>query len=124
MMAKHPIQPIEVDDKGTPRFKQNVIVRYLLDNGGIDMNRIAELDFSRDDQIQFAQLIGYSIGGFSELSYVDDDTYEAATKVHELGVAEDKARIDCLEAKLAAVREHVRNAAVELFRIHEDDLHT
>ena len=39
----HPMQPIEMDSDGTPRFKANEIVRYLLDNGGIDLNQIARV---------------------------------------------------------------------------------
>ncbi len=42
------------------------------------MNDLAMLNFSNEDRIQFAQLIGYSHSGFGELSYVDDQTYEAA----------------------------------------------
>jgi hypothetical protein len=38
------------------------------------------LPFSNEDRQQFAQLIGYSLGGYSELSYVDDDAYKAAEK--------------------------------------------
>lgn len=62
------------------RFKANAIVRHLLDNGGIDLNAIAMLSFSQEDREQFAQLIGYSLSGFGELSYVSDETYNAADK--------------------------------------------
>ena len=71
---KHPIQPLCFDGYGTVRFKKNEIVEFLLDNGGFDMNKLALLDFSDEDREQFAQLIGYSIYGFSELSYVSLDT--------------------------------------------------
>lgn len=74
----HPVQPLVVDKSGITRFKMNAIVRHLLDNGGIDMNQIAMLDFEQNDREQFAQLIGYSLGGFSDLSYVRDETYELA----------------------------------------------
>jgi len=37
------------------------------------MSKIAVMDFTADDRRQFAQLIGYSLRGYSELSYVDDD---------------------------------------------------
>ena len=33
--------------------------------------------------MQLAQLIGYSLSGYSELSYVDDDSYGAAEKMAE-----------------------------------------
>lgn len=74
----HPVQPLVVDKSGITRFKMNAIVRHLLDNGGIDLNQIAMLDFEQNDREQFAQLIGYSLGGFSDLSYVRDETYELA----------------------------------------------
>ena len=56
----NPIQPIITDEHGVTRFKENAIVRYLLDRGGINLNDLAILSFSQDDQEQFAQLIGYS----------------------------------------------------------------
>jgi len=74
MKNKHPIQPIAPDKNGTMRFKENAIVSYLLDNGPFDMNQLARLPFSNEDWEQFAQLIGYSLSGFGELSYVSDDT--------------------------------------------------
>lgn len=82
-MNKHPIQPLELDQHQRLRFKENAIVRYLLDNGGIDMNKLAVLEFSQEDREQFAQLIGYSFDGFGELSYVSDATYNAAVAIHK-----------------------------------------
>lgn len=117
---KHPIQPL-VDDDGITRFRANRIVRFLLDAGPFDMNDLAEKDFADDDRAQFAQLIGYSLSGFSELSYVDDDTYAAAAAMAE-GDPEKDARIAALENTLAKVRAGLRVAAVAAFRIHEDDL--
>jgi len=75
---KHPMQPLYFDDYGTIRFKKNEIVEFLLDNGEFDMNKLAHIEFSDEDREQFAQLIGYSVGGFGELSYVSDDAYYAA----------------------------------------------
>ena len=75
---KPPLQPLHKDDHGVIRFQENAIVRYLLDHGGIDMNKLAALPFSRADREQFAQLIGYSLCGFGDLSYVRDETYERA----------------------------------------------
>ena len=75
--AKQPMQPI-VKTNGVYRFKENAIVVYLLDHGGINLNHIGALPFTIEDQEQFAQLIGYSIGGFAELSYVSDKTYNRA----------------------------------------------
>ena len=45
---KHPIQPLEKDKNGRIRFKKNKIVDYLLDNGGIDLNQLARMEFSND----------------------------------------------------------------------------
>jgi hypothetical protein len=42
------------------------------------MNKLALMKFSDEDREQFAQLIGYSLSGFSELSYVTDKTYKTA----------------------------------------------
>lgn len=70
---KHPMQPLLRDEHKTVRFKKNALVTYLLDNGGLDMNHLAVVPgISQDDRTQFAQLIGYSLGGFHELSYVTD----------------------------------------------------
>ena len=77
-MSKHPVQPLETDSNGVLRFKSNKIVRFLLDAGTYDLNKLAIMDFSDNDWEQFAQLIGYSLSGFSELPYVSDETYEQA----------------------------------------------
>ena len=74
---KHPIQPIEKDDKGILRFKENKIIVYLFDHGLLDLNKLATLNFSDEDRQQLAQLLGYSLDGYGELSYVSDDAYEA-----------------------------------------------
>jgi len=63
------------DKNGTLRFKANTIVRFLLDAGPFDMNKLALMPFSVEDRQQFAQLIGYSVEGFNELSYVDEDSF-------------------------------------------------
>jgi len=81
--VRPPDQPVERDKEGVLRFRENKIVRYLLDCGRFDMNDIAMMPFAREDRVQFAQLIGYSVSGFSELPYVDDadwDRAEAATE--------------------------------------------
>jgi len=71
MTDRHPMQPVVLDESGVARFKGNAIVRHLLDSGAIDMNALALLDFSDGDRNQFSQLIGYSLGGWSNLTYVD-----------------------------------------------------
>lgn len=98
---KHPIQPLSPDSSGTIRFKANAIVQHLLAHGGFDMNKLAIMDFSVEDREQFAQLIGYSLGGFCELSYVTDETYAAVAlpklrvvTAGKLGIGHDCDKID------------------------------
>jgi hypothetical protein len=120
--VRNPIQPLAKDDKGVLRFKKNAIVEYLLDNGGIDLNRLAMIDFSKDDRQQFAQLIGYSLSGYGELSYVDDEAYTTAQIMTEQGISEDAARIQYLEGELIALRSALREPMARLFEVHPDDL--
>lgn len=120
---KHPIQPLGLDTHGTLRFKENKIVRYLLDNGGIDLNKIACLEFSQEDQEQFAQLIGYSLSGFAELSYVSDATYDLAQAAYDNpGLKQQEERIAQLEEKLANLQELLKAPISMLYGIHPDDL--
>jgi len=112
-----PLQPIA---KG--RFVPNRIVQMLLDVAPIGMNELACMDFTDQERMQFAQLIGYSLVGFGELSYVDEETYAAAEKIVDLGWHEDEVRNAELRSQLSLVRAAVRDAAVLLFKIHPDDL--
>lgn len=85
---KNPIQPLAKDARGALRFKVNRIVKHLLDtHKTCDMSRLAAMDFSDDDRQQFAQLIGYSLGGYGELSYVDDEAYSTAEAMAEATVS-------------------------------------
>lgn len=111
-----PIQPIAND-----RFVPNRIVVALLESSTLDMNKLAMMDFTQQERIQFAQLIGYSLNGFAELSYVDDETYEAAVKTGE-GISEIESRNAALREKLMKIQEGLRIAASEAFEIHPDDL--
>lgn len=119
---KQPIQPLALDEHGVLRFKENALVNYILDNGGIDMNDLACQNFPQEDKEQFAQLIGYSLSGFGDLSYVSDDTYETADNMYRLGQDEKDARILHLEKTLSEVRKHARGLATEVFRICSEDL--
>jgi hypothetical protein len=76
--TKNAVQPLVKDVHGRNRFKENMIVTFLLDNGGFDLNKLAMMDFSDNDREQFAQLIGYSLDGYGMLSYVTDETYNQA----------------------------------------------
>lgn len=113
--SKHPIQPIYKDEHGVERFKSNEIVKFLLANCSHDMNALAGLPFSNEDREQLAQLIGYSLSGFSELPYVSDETYEKAIgKASEAEdiEAEDDAHSKDLEEKVGAVFNAAYNNAL------------
>lgn len=79
-MIHQPVQPVE--GGSVLRFRANAIVKYLSDlctqKGLCDMNQLAILPFSREDRVQFAQLIGYSVSGFTSLPYVTDEDIERA----------------------------------------------
>jgi hypothetical protein len=65
-------------DGAVQRFQANPIVRYLLDSGDVDMNKLATMPFSDEDHAHFAQLIGYSVSGWGDLSYVSDAIWTEA----------------------------------------------
>jgi len=117
-------QPLHIDAHGVIRFKENAIVRYLLDKCS-DMNELARLDFTNEDRRQFAQLIGYSLDFYSTLPYVDKDDYDRALVLWESGNDEGKAaslRVVQLERQLADIKERLAPLVSDLFDIHEDDL--
>ena len=80
---KHPMQHICFDSNDELRFVPNRIVRFLLDAGPFDMYQLEGMVFEDEDREQFAQLIGYSVRGFGELSYTSDEAYEKAMKMVE-----------------------------------------
>lgn len=85
-MAEHPMQSVILDEDGTARFKANKIVEYLQSWAtlrGMDMNALAIMPFDREDREQFAQLIGYSVSGFGELSYASDEAVDKADRLVE-----------------------------------------
>lgn len=77
------MQPLLRDEHGTVRFRENKIVRYLLDEGPFDLQKLAVLPFDREDHEQFAQLIGYSVSGLGELPYVSSATCKKADSAAE-----------------------------------------
>lgn len=122
---RNPIQPLAKDARGALRFKKNAIVDYLLEWAtarGMGMNELARMDFTQDDWQQFAQLIGYSLSGYGELSYVSDDTYNAAAAMADEGLTEKDARIASLEQELFMVRSALREPIARLYGLHPDDL--
>jgi hypothetical protein len=119
---KHPIQPLYLSEDGVMYFKQNKIITYLFESGKLDLNEIAVMDFSNEDQQQIAQLVGYSLSGYGDLSYVDDDAYAVAQRMSEEVKDERDVRIAALEETLENIRSGLREAASAAFRIHPDDL--
>jgi len=95
---KFPMQPIEKDIGGTPRFVRNRVVDYLLTHGNIDMNRLAQVSeaegFTDEDRMQFAQLIGYSVSGYGDLSYVTEASCTEADRIAaKLRAASKKGKV-------------------------------
>ena len=120
MVTPMPVQPIK-----DGRFIKNRIVDFLVDSLPGGLNKIAVMDFTNEERMQLAQLIGYSVSGYSSLSYVSDESY-AATDAIACGTANNEldGRNEVLRERLKEAEEHVRNAAVALFRVHPDDLTT
>lgn len=77
--AQYPMQPIVLVD-GVARFRENNIIRCMLDVGPFDMNQLAVMDFTDVDREQFAQLIGYSVSGAGDLDYMSDELIAMADK--------------------------------------------
>lgn len=64
-----PVQPVLTDESGVLRFRANPLVRWLLDAGPHNMNDLALVPATNAERSQFAQLIGYSVDGYRDLSY-------------------------------------------------------
>lgn len=81
---KHPMQPIARDAKdGVVRFQANKIIEHLFYSGALDLNKLAVMPFDDDDRMQIAQLLGYSVSGFGDLSYADPAVVEEADRIAE-----------------------------------------
>lgn len=74
------MQSIHMVD-GVARFVENKAVTYLLNNGGLNLNILALAQLPREDMEQLAQLIGYSVSGFGDLSYASPEVVDAADAV-------------------------------------------
>ena len=84
---RHPMQPIGVDKHGVVRFKPNAIIEWLFETGKLDMNLVAVMAgnkvFNKEDQMQLAQLLGYSVSGYGDLSYVSRESLDEADNIAE-----------------------------------------
>ena len=77
--AEHPTQPLVLVN-GVVRFKGNKIVERLFEERVIDLNKIVGWDLPAEDFEQFWQLLGYSVSGYGELSFIRPETVERADK--------------------------------------------
>lgn len=79
----HPMQPIALDQHGVARFRANAILQHLFETKALDLNALSVMDFSAEDRMQVAQLLGYSVSGFGDLSYATGEVVEAADAIVE-----------------------------------------
>lgn len=118
-MSALPQQPIYLDEDNVARFRANKIVEYIRKHYGVNLNdlhRAIPVDGAREDWEQFAQLIGYSVSGFGELSYVSDESYQTAIRrLREPGKTEQEARIEHLQDVIEQVRDSLRDGVRALF---------
>ncbi len=126
-MQSHPIQPLVKDNDGILRFKENKIVRDLLAYAtarGFSLNEIARKDYTKEDRQQLAQLIGYSLCGYSELSsYVDTAAYAAAiAKASGSEKSDMEFERDHYRKELLVLQKALQKPMARLFERHPDDL--
>lgn len=92
-MDRKPVQmqPIIRAEDGIVRFQENRLVRMFVDMASagtkFDLNDAFILaqrsGITQAEQMQLAQLIGYSVSGFGELSYADAETIRRADRKAE-----------------------------------------
>lgn len=94
-----PIQPISLDAHGVLRFLPNTLVQRLLDHCRglpgpyrLDLNALALESHPQGDREQLAMLLGYSLAGFAELSYVSDETHARVLDAAPPLTAEEQSR--------------------------------
>jgi len=80
------MQSVIMTEDGKLRFRENQIISFLVElafENGFSLSKIATMDFSDEDRMQLAQLIGYSVAGYGMLSYVSDESYAKALEMVE-----------------------------------------
>ena len=102
---KHPMQYIK-----DHRFVENELVRFMVDE--IGLNRIASMDFDNDDYDQILQLIGYSTSG---IPYRDKTKYEITDAE---GVEPERI----FEDKYKELKDSLRPIMSELYNVTEEDM--
>lgn len=75
----HPMQPVALDARGVLRFKKNAIVEWIheerptkIEMLNTIMAKVATGEFTRQDAIQYYQLLGVSVGMLAECHFVND----------------------------------------------------
>jgi len=97
--TSHPMQPIEWASDGVIRFKRNAIIDWLFNTGRLDLNEIGALagngahGFTKGDQMQLAQLLGYSVSGFGDLSYASSGAVAKADAIANRLIRNEKRKI-------------------------------
>lgn len=79
-MADHPMQATVRDKHRVVRFRANKIVEHLIRVSPDDLNKLATMGFSDEDWRQLAQMNGYSVDGYCDLSYVDAQARRKAVR--------------------------------------------
>lgn len=100
-----PMQPFEMvepsDGPKKVRFRGNGIVRRLLEHTSarrrprLGLNELAAMEFRQLDWEEFFQLLGYSLAGYHELSFVSDETALAATKAAQKAFPDEPKIAGC-----------------------------
>lgn len=85
MSEMMPMQPLVRDEHGVIRFRENRLVSLLLDYSarhGLGLNALATIPgITAAEHMQLAQLIGYSVSGFGDLSYADPEVVATADEL-------------------------------------------
>jgi hypothetical protein len=105
-MNKLPMQPVEFDDSGVLRFRGNKVVEYLFETRAINLNTIPTRALPAEDVEQFWQMLGYSLSGYQDLSFIREETKRSL----------DVIRDDMLGVPPRAVEAFTRQVAVAFHR--------
>lgn len=77
------MRPIIKDSRGVVRFKANAIVNWIVSSGRLNLNDIFLDGYSIEDIEEFWQLMGYSVSGYGELSFIREKTAAVADAIAE-----------------------------------------
>ena len=91
--AALPMQPICITSDGVIRFKQNRMVNDVYEFSqlrGFGLSEMARRDYTQEERMQFAQLIGYSVSGYGGLSYASPESVKKADAIADSLIAARK----------------------------------